>query len=78
MYVLGDQNAIQYRPVTIGQLDDGLRVVEKGLTADDWVVTGDLQKKLRPGTVIKPERLPMPMPPASIQQTPWPATGWPR
>jgi multidrug efflux system membrane fusion protein len=60
VYVLDAENKAQYRRVTTGALqDDGLRVIEQGLTGDEWVVVGGLQQ-VRPRAVAKPDRVPMP------------------
>jgi RND family efflux transporter MFP subunit len=62
LYVIDSQNKVQYRRVETGPLqDDGLRVIEKGLAPDDWVVVGALQQ-LRPGVQIEPDRVLMPTP----------------
>ena len=45
VFVLDPENKVQNRRVTTGPLqDDGLRVIEQGLKADDWVVVGALQQ----------------------------------
>lgn len=60
LYVVDAQNKVQYRRVETGPLQpDGLRVVERGLSADDWVAVGGLQQ-LRPGAQVEPDRVPMP------------------
>jgi RND family efflux transporter MFP subunit len=51
-------NTIEYRPVTLGPLVDGLRVVRAGLTAQDTIVVNGLQR-VRPGVVITPQRVAM-------------------
>ena len=57
--VVNDQNVVQRRNVEVGQRqDDGLRVVTKGLTADDWVITAGLI--VAPGTTVKPEKITTP------------------
>jgi RND family efflux transporter MFP subunit len=39
VFILSDQNIVHLRDVTVPcQEDDGMWVVEKGLTADDWVI----------------------------------------
>ena len=44
VYVVGADHKVQYRRVTTGPLqEDGLRVIDKGLRRDDWVVVGSLQ-----------------------------------
>ena len=55
VFVVDRENKGQYRPVTIGPLVDGLRVVREGVTAQDWVVVAGLQR-LRPGAVVDPQR----------------------
>lgn len=60
VYVLDAENKVQYRRVTTGPLqEDGLRVIEQGLEANDWVVVGALQQ-IRPRLPAKSERIPMP------------------
>jgi multidrug efflux system membrane fusion protein len=60
VYVVDKDNKVQYRAVTTGALQsDGLRVITKGLAPGDWVVVGGLQM-VRPKTVIRPDRVPMP------------------
>jgi len=48
-----------------------LRVIEEGLRADDWVVTGGLQQ-VRPRMQVSPEELPMPTFGSAEGQTPPP------
>ncbi len=60
LYVLDDKNTVQQRRVVTGPLEeDGLRVIEDGIKADDWVVVGGIQQ-VRPGMKIVPDREPMP------------------
>jgi multidrug efflux system membrane fusion protein len=60
VYVLDGQDKVQSRGVKTGALqDDGLRVVEGEIKADDWVVVGAIQQ-LRPQMEVKPDRRPMP------------------
>jgi RND family efflux transporter MFP subunit len=47
------KKCVQYRPVELGSLRDGLRVVESGLKADDWVIVQGLQRA-RPGLEVRP------------------------
>jgi len=58
----GPRYVVEYRPVKLGRLDAGLRVVEQGLTGKEWVVINGLQRA-RPGTEVKPDRAEM-TPPA--------------
>jgi RND family efflux transporter MFP subunit len=58
VYVIDAQNKVAYRPVTVGRLNDGLRIVQKGLQAGETVVVNGLQR-VRPGVVVAPERVAM-------------------
>ena len=51
MLVVGADNTIQYRAVTLGPIVDGLRVVRTGLDAGDRVVVNGLQR-VRPGVQV--------------------------
>jgi RND family efflux transporter MFP subunit len=51
VYVIGPDKAVAYRPVTLGPIVDGLRVVRSGLAANDVVVTRGLQR-VRPGVKV--------------------------
>jgi RND family efflux transporter MFP subunit len=53
--VVDAENVAQYRPVELGAKVDGMRVIEKGLDAADWVITEGLLRA-RPGAVVEPER----------------------
>jgi RND family efflux transporter MFP subunit len=56
--VVGADNKVQYRPVKLGPIIDGLRVVTDGLTAGETIVVNGLQR-VRPGAVVAPERVAM-------------------
>jgi multidrug efflux system membrane fusion protein len=57
VFVVGNDNVVQAKPVTLGQLVDGLRVVRKGLKADDKVVLDGLANPMvRPGAKIVPQK----------------------
>ncbi len=58
VFALDPDNKVQYRPVKLGPLVDGLRVVREGLTAGDLVVVNGLQR-VRPGVQVAPERVAM-------------------
>jgi multidrug efflux system membrane fusion protein len=61
VYLVDDQNKVQYRRVATGALqDDGLRVIESGIQKGDWVITGALLQ-VRPRLEVQPDRMPMPM-----------------
>ncbi|MGH9158976.1 MAG: efflux RND transporter periplasmic adaptor subunit [Vicinamibacteraceae bacterium] len=53
VYVVGKDGTIAYRPVTLGPLVDGLRVVRSGLKPGDRVVVNGLQR-VRPGVKVQP------------------------
>jgi multidrug efflux system membrane fusion protein len=53
VYVVGANNQIEYRSVTLGPLIDGLRVVRNGVEAGESVVVNGLQR-IRPGAQVTP------------------------
>ncbi len=55
---VGADNKIEYAPVKLGPLIDGLRVVREGLTADDVIVVKGLQQ-VRPGMPVTPQLVAM-------------------
>jgi RND family efflux transporter MFP subunit len=57
--VVGPDNTVSLRPVKLGPTIDGLRVIRDGVTAEDWVVVKGIQRA-RAGTVVNPERKPLP------------------
>lgn len=61
VYVVSARGEIEYNRVETGPLEsDGLRVVTKGLNANDHVVVSRLQK-IRPGMKVQTEDIPMPL-----------------
>jgi len=52
--VVNDENTVEKRFVRIGQLVDGLRVIEEGLTAGEQVIVNGIQRA-RPGGTVDPE-----------------------
>lgn len=58
VFVVGADNAIQYRAVTLGPIVDDLRVVRSGVNAGDLVVVNGLQR-VRPGAKVEPVTVPM-------------------
>jgi membrane fusion protein, multidrug efflux system len=56
--VVNDKNVVDYRRVDVGILDQGLRVIEKGLSAGDLVIVNGLQR-VRPGVPVMPHRVAM-------------------
>ena len=56
--VVDANNAVAYRPVTLGPIVNGLRVVRDGLHEGDVVVVNGLQR-VRPGMNVTPKQVPM-------------------
>ena len=56
--VLDENNTVQYRPITLGEKLNGMRIVKSGLNAEDKIVVKGLQR-VRPGTPVSPEFVPM-------------------
>ena len=55
VYTVDDKGKVAYRPVRLGPLVDGLRVVREGVGPDDWVIIGGLQRA-RTGGTVSPKR----------------------
>jgi len=55
---VGAENKIEYAPVKLGPLIDGLRVVRAGLKTDDVIVVKGLQQ-VRPGMPVTPQLVAM-------------------
>ena len=55
LLVLDDENVVQHRPVETGALVEGLRVIESGIDAQEWVVVNGLLRA-RPGSKVAPQR----------------------
>jgi membrane fusion protein, multidrug efflux system len=66
--VLGKDNKVDYRPVQLGPVVDGLRVVQSGLTAGETIVVNGLQR-VRPGAQVAPQRVAMGEPRRGEQPT---------
>ena len=58
VYVVGEGDKVAYRAVTLGPIQDGLRIVKSGLTGSDRVVVNGLQR-VRPGAKVAPHDVPM-------------------
>jgi multidrug efflux system membrane fusion protein len=54
VYVVNAKNEVEYRHVTPGKQEAGLRAIEEGLHADDQVIVRGMQRA-RPGIVVKPK-----------------------
>jgi RND family efflux transporter MFP subunit len=59
VYVVGEEGGTVVRkPVVLGPLADGLRIVRQGLAAEDWVIIKGVQRA-RPGLKVTPRRGPL-------------------
>jgi multidrug efflux system membrane fusion protein len=59
VFVVKDDNIVEAKPVTLGPLDDGLRVIREGLKAEDRVIVDGIQRarvgaKVTPHTAAAP------------------------
>ncbi|MEO8604243.1 MAG: efflux RND transporter periplasmic adaptor subunit [bacterium] len=66
VYVIGADNKAEYRVVTTGPLIDGLRIVKSGLTAQDRIVIGGVQR-VHAGALVDPTEV---APPTALPATP--------
>src|SRR5262249_42773658 len=53
VFVVNAENTVEVRPVTLGPLDEGLRVTREGMKADDKVIIDGLQRA-RVGAKVAP------------------------
>jgi len=60
--VVDKANKVEYRPVQLGPVVDGLRVVQSGLSPGEVIVVNGLQR-VRPGAQVQPQRVAMGEPP---------------
>jgi multidrug efflux system membrane fusion protein len=58
VFVLGKNNTLTYRPVKLGPMTEGLRVVRDGLHEGDVIVVNGLQR-VRPGDAVTPKKISM-------------------
>jgi RND family efflux transporter MFP subunit len=54
LYVVDDKNEVVFRPVQLGAIHDGLRVISEGVNAGERVIIDGLQR-VRPGSVVNPK-----------------------
>jgi membrane fusion protein, multidrug efflux system len=55
LLVVNKDNVVEQRTVTIGQVDNGLRVIESGIKPDDWVVIDGIQRAI-PSSKVEPDK----------------------
>lgn len=60
VYVVGDNNLVNLKPVRIGPRIDGYRVIRDGLTGDETVVVNGLVR-VRPGAPVTPQMTTLPL-----------------
>jgi hypothetical protein len=53
LLVVNAQDVVEQRTVKTGAAVDGLRVIEEGLSPEDWVVVSGIQRA-RPGAKVQP------------------------
>jgi RND family efflux transporter MFP subunit len=58
LLAVNSENVVEKRLIRMGQLVDGLRVIEEGLQPGDWIIVNGLQRA-RPGAKVDPERTDM-------------------
>ena len=56
--VVGKDSRVQYREIALGNLHDGLRIVERGLNPGEQIVVNGMQR-VRPNDAIKPHAINM-------------------
>jgi RND family efflux transporter MFP subunit len=71
--VLGAGNKTEYRPVVLGQVIDGVRIIREGLKPGDKILVSGLQK-VKPGDVVTPIRVKPPVLSASVTPLSGPAS----
>ncbi|MEH3120056.1 MAG: efflux RND transporter periplasmic adaptor subunit [Methylorubrum populi] len=59
VYVLGEGDKVSAKPVKLGPIVDGYRVIRDGLKGDEMVVVNGVAK-VRPGAQVKPETTQLP------------------
>jgi multidrug efflux system membrane fusion protein len=55
LYVINDQDTVEYKMVKLGPIIDGLRVIREGIQSNDWVMVNGLMS-VRPGVKVAPKR----------------------
>ena len=55
VYTLNNKNLVERKEVKLGQIEQGLRVIQSGLSPDDLVIINGLQR-VRPGITANPQQ----------------------
>jgi membrane fusion protein, multidrug efflux system len=63
LYVVNDKNEVVSRPIRMGALHDGLRVIEEGVQSGERVIVNGLLQ-VRPGIIVEPKLVDMPVSPS--------------
>lgn len=74
VWVVGADKMPQFRPVTLGSLNDGMRIITQGLQPGEHVVVSGLQR-VRPGMPLNPQVLPVDEQGRPIEKPPAPPPG---
>jgi multidrug efflux system membrane fusion protein len=69
LLVVGQDDVVEQQTVQIGALNNGMRVIEQGLSADDRVVIDGLQRAI-PGSKVTPREVASSAEPATAATTP--------
>jgi multidrug efflux system membrane fusion protein len=56
IWVVNQENKVEYRKVSLGAPIGQYRVITSGLTAQEWIIIEGLQKMM-PGVQVNPERI---------------------
>lgn len=69
LLAVNDKNIVEFKPVEVGTLKDGLRVIRAGITANERVIVNGMQR-VRPGATVKPIDAEMPVAPRTAAAQP--------
>jgi len=58
LLVVNSENVVEKRNIQLGQLIDGMRVIEEGIKHDDWVIVKGVQR-VRSGSKVSAEKIEM-------------------
>jgi RND family efflux transporter MFP subunit len=58
VFIINKENVVEKRNIQLGQLIDGMRVIEKGIEHDDWIIVKGIQR-VRSGSKVEPEKIEM-------------------
>jgi len=58
LLVVNSENVVEKRNIQLGQLIDGMRVIEEGIKHDDWIIVKGVQR-VRSGSKVSAEKIEM-------------------